>query len=223
MFKLKQQPAAELSPSEQIDSRLDKSRRDLLASTSSTAVSAVIEGVQGIISDIDDIHDAIDDEIRQEADNIDRTRTKELFAQKATIQQLLTEAEGLRAKANEKLDAARRSEEDAAARVLAEEGTTLAAEQRELIHEIAGLMSELVGELDRFKANKSRLASIFNSVRNDMKRPDLGNLSVIDADDLGGLVGSSGRDWFDRLVADHSDLDRLAAFLAQLSKQMKSR
>lgn len=223
MLKLKQTPKAGLSPSEEIDFQLDKSRRDLLVSTNSSAVSAVIESVQGIINNIDDLVDGIGDEIRQEADNIDRARTRELFAQKSTMQQLLTEAEGLRAKAEEKLDVARRSEEDAAARALAEEGTTLAAEQRELIQEIAGLMSELVAELDRFKANKSRLASIFNSVRKDMKRPDLGNFSVINADDLGALVGSSGRDWFDRLITDHSDLDRIAAFLGQLSKQMKSR
>ncbi len=223
MLKSKQMHAIVISSSEEIDSRLNKSRHALLAAVTSSAVSGVIDGVQGIINDIDDLIDEIADEIRQEADNIDRTRTKQLFAQKSTMQQLLTEAEGLRAKAEEKLDAARRSEEDAAARALAEEGDKLAAEQRELYQEIARSMSELVAQLDLFKASKARMNSIHHVVRNQMQRHDLGNFKVIDADDLGNLSGSSARNWFDNLVADHSEMERLLPFLVQLSKQMKSR
>lgn len=220
---LKRQPTAALSPTAEIDALLDRNRRALVAASTAAAVSAVIGDVNGVIETIDELSGQIHDEIRQEADSIDRTRSRQLFEQKNTVLQLLTEAEGLAAKAEAKHADAVKAEQDSAARALADEGTRLSAELRQLHLDTAETFKVLVDQLDRLRDGGSRLQHISNVMRNDMKRADLASFKVIDALDLGVFAGNLVYDRFAALVRDHSDLTGLMQFLRKLSEQMKSR
>lgn len=221
MFNAKKMPTKTMSASETIDLRLDKCRRDLQGATNAAAIRAVTDSVQTIVNDIDDLVDGIADEIRQEADNIDRSRTKELFAQKVTMQQLLTEAEGLRAKAEEKEQAALRQEEDAAAKAKAAELKMLLQEQRRLILDMAKASLVLLEQVDRYAAVQNEGLKIRDLLRTGMKRPDLIPEPVFKQEEIEGIWSGVAGDTFHHFVNNHKDLSAVHAFLALLSSRMQ--
>lgn len=221
---LKRQPTAALSPTAEIEALLDRNRRALVAASTAAAVSAVISDVNGVIETIDELSGRIHDEIRQEADNIDRTRTRELFEQKNTVLQLLTEAEGLAAKAEAKHADAVKAEQDSAARALADEGTQLAADLRQLHIDIDSTISVLVDQLDRLRDGEAKVLHLRKVLGQDMKRTDLLSFRVIEEADIDALGGwFQHRDRFNALVRDHSALTAVMPYLRKLSEQMKSR
>jgi len=170
---------------------LDAARRALAAATSAPAILAAGNDLPALIADIDAACDTIDDDIAKEAESIDRKRANTLRADRAALADLVTDAEYLQRRIDEKHKAMLKSETEAAMQARHASALVKQAEAKAIVVKLAAPLQQVVSAVAAYQALDAEMRAINDQLRagdrNDLcVRPPLHSVTR-EGERLGGL------------------------------------
>ncbi|WP_075289882.1 hypothetical protein [Pararhizobium arenae] len=181
------------SPKAKAEDTLDRVRRALAAADTAASVMACGEDIPALIGDIELAREKFDDDIAAEAESIDRTRANALRSERSALSDLLTDAEYLQRRIEEKHRAMLKSETDAEMKSLAAAAAAKQAEAKALVIKLAGPLKQVVDAAAAYQALADEItdinAKLRNADRNELcVRPPLHSVTVRD-ENLGAAFG----------------------------------
>ena len=170
---------------------LDAARRALAAATSAPAILAAGNDLPTLITDIDAACDTIDDDIAKEAESIDRKRANNLRADRAALADLVTDAEYLQRRIDEKHKVMLKSETEVAMQARHKSALAKQAEAKAILVKLATPLQQVVKAVADFQALDGEIRSLNDQLRagdhNDLcVRPPLHSV-MREGERLGGL------------------------------------
>lgn len=170
---------------------LDQVRRALAGADTAAAVLAAGAVVPDLIGQIEAARDALDDEIAAEAESIDRTRTNALRAERTALGDLLTDAEYLERRIDDKHKAMVKAESDASMTALQASALAKQAEAKAIVIKLAAPLRQIMDGAAAFEAATKEIAAINAQLRTGDRnelvvRPPLHSVAIGD-EQLGGL------------------------------------
>jgi len=170
---------------------LDTVRRALAKAATAETVLSAGEPIPGLIIDIEAARDVLDDEIAAEAESIDRTRANKLRAERSTLGDLLTDAEYLERRIDEKHKAMLKSETEAAMKARHASALAKQAEAKAIVVKLAAPLQQVVSAVAAYQALEGEIRAINHQLRagdrNDLcVRPPLHSVTR-EGELLGGL------------------------------------
>lgn len=153
------------NPKAKFEAVLDAARRALAAATSAPAILAAGNDLPTLITDIDAACDTIDDNIALEAESIDRKRANTLRADRAALADLVTDAEYLQRRIEEKHKAMLKSETEAAMQARHASALAKQAEAKAVLVKLAAPLQKIIDAATAYQALEKEIQAINHILR----------------------------------------------------------
>ncbi|MCF3642964.1 hypothetical protein LXM94_23660 [Rhizobium sp. TRM95111] len=175
------------------ETTVDRIRRDLAKADTAAAVLAAGAAIPDLIAAIEVSSDALDDALAAEAESVDRTRANELRAERAALSDLLTDAEYLGRRIEEKHRALLRDETEAAMRSRQASAMAKQAAAQMVLAKLSDPLRAVVAGVTEYQC----LAAEIEALNNELRAGDRHELCVRSPlhaltrpnEDLGGIFG----------------------------------
>lgn len=214
-------PTTMTKPKFDVDGILDRIRRELSAANTAQQVLDAGKALPDLIGEIETAMGEIDDDIASEAESIDRSRATELRADKDKFSTLLTDAEFLARRINERHKSALKNETDGAMNARRASAMAKQAEAYALVREMEAPMQAVVAGAVRYQRLQDEIRDLNNELRHadyhELCAPPLWRGIAQPGDEFGHIFGFLKRagDTHDGAVAFFKAIDRLKAAATQ--------
>jgi DNA repair exonuclease SbcCD ATPase subunit len=207
------------SVKDKVETALDEIRKVLASAGSAAAVLAAGERIKPLLLDIEGNCEALEDQIAEEAESLDRTRSKKLRAELTALRDLMTDAEYLDRRIGERHASLLLQEQDAVAKEKAAAVNALAHEQRLLARDMAATLQRLHDQIGLYKSTRDKWSSTVNFIRNELKRADLELKAAFRSEEISAAIKFSSVDALDQLL-NTAVLESPLRYLSALSSAM---
>ncbi|MBP1859776.1 hypothetical protein [Rhizobium herbae] len=153
---------------------LDTVRRALAKAVTADAILAAGEPIPDLIIEIETARDALDDDIAAEAESIDRSRSNKLRAERSALGDLLSDAEYLERRIDEKHKGVLKAETDAAMRAKQTSALKKQAQAQAALAALAEPLRAVVSGVTDYQC----LAAEIDGLNNELRGSDRHELCV---------------------------------------------
>lgn len=153
------------NPKTNAETVLDTVRRALAKADTAAAVLAAGEPIPDLIIDIETARDALDDDIAAEAESIDRSRSNKLRADRSALGDLLSDAEYLERRIDEKHKGMLKAETEATMNAKRTSALKKQAEAQAALADIAEPLKAVVSGVLRYQRVTAEIEGLNNELR----------------------------------------------------------